>query len=183
MTHRLDRFARALGASEQSVTRALPGVLGAWLSLTPEPAVAAPALTCEPVPADGHCPPTRLKQGKPGNVPTHNGCGAEGGSIPVPQGFGSAAFTPACNQHDHCYENCSMSQAECDDDFFGGMVHSCEQAYAGTLHTLTRGWCMNTAVAYWQAVAQGGAPAWAAAQVKACECCEGGGCGRESGRC
>lgn len=156
----LDRLARALGAPPRHPLD-----------------FARPATECGPVPADGHCLPTYLKQPKPGNVPTANGCGAEGGQVPIPQGYGRAAFTPACNGHDHCYENCAMSQAECDDEFLGGMVAACEQAYPGAFQTLDRGWCMNMAVAYWQAVAQGGAPAWAAAQVKACLCCEGGGCG------
>ena len=168
-THRLDRLARALVAPR--------GARRGSTAPVPSPS----ALACGPVPADGHCRPTTVKSPKPGHVPTHNGCGAEGGSIPIPQGFGSAPFTPACNEHDHCYENCAMSQAECDDEFFGGMVQSCEQAYGGVLSTLARGWCMNTAVAYWQAVAQGGAPAWAAAQVVACECCDGGGCGVTAG--
>lgn len=166
---RLDRFARALAGDRTALRPAAP-------SPRPDPP------ECEPVPVTGHCRPTTHKEPKPGNVPTHNGCGAEGGSIPAPQGYGSAEFAPACNGHDHCYENCAMSQEECDDEFFEGMVASCEGAYPGTLNTLMRGWCMNMAVAYWQAVAQGGAPAWAAAQVKACLCCPGGGgCGKADG--
>src|SRR5688572_18407172 len=37
---------------------------------------------------DGSCPPNTTKREKPGNVPTMNGCGPEGGSIKIPQGYG-----------------------------------------------------------------------------------------------
>jgi hypothetical protein len=122
--------------------------------------------------ADGSCPPNTTKQPQPGNVPTYNGCGPEGGSIKIPQGYGKADYRPACNGHDLCYEDCGSSKSTCDDNFHDGMDDSCAAAYPGTLNALLRFGCYERSYAYYQAVSQFGDDAWIAAQYKACECCQ-----------
>ena len=121
---------------------------------------------------DASCPPGLKKQTKPGNVPSHNGCGPEGGSIKLPQGYGRADYTGSCNNHDHCYEECSTSQATCDEIFKEEMYDSCAAAYPGVLNSLLRFGCYERAYAYYQAVSTFGEDAWVAAQQKACECCQ-----------
>ena len=113
---RFDRLARWLGAPRGTGTPlAHPAVAG--FAPPDDP-------TCQPVLPSGFCSGRRTKQPKPGHVPTHNGCGPEGGTVRVPQGYGDAPFTDSCNGHDHCYENCLTDKDECDDTFHGGMVAS-----------------------------------------------------------
>jgi hypothetical protein len=164
-TTAFDRLARILANPRHST---IAGTAAAGVS-SPALAAAAAARTCVPLNADATCSPGWRKEPKPNNEPTDNGCGPESWTVKPPQGYGGADYRPACRVHDHCYENCAMSQKECDDDFLGGMVASCTQAYSNNV--LDRGWCMSMAVVYWQVVSQGGKDDWRAAQQKACECC------------
>jgi hypothetical protein len=120
---------------------------------------------------DGTCPPNTTKRTQPGNVPTTNGCGPEGGTIKLPQGYGRADYTGSCNTHDVCYEDCGTPKVTCDEDFRDDMFASCDAAYPGVLNSLLRLGCKERAYAYYQAVLQFGDDAWIAAQYKACECC------------
>jgi len=118
---------------------------------------------------DGTCPPGTTKRPQPGNVPSYNGCGPEGGSIKIPQGYGNADYRPACNGHDLCYEECGTPKSDCDDNFHHGMDDSCAEAYPGPLNSLYRFGCYERSYAYYQAVSQFGDDAWIAGQYKACE--------------
>ena len=129
-------------------------------------------VNCQAVGADGTCPPDMTKRPKEGNVPTSNGCGPEGGSIKIPQGYGSADYTGSCNAHDVCYEECGKGKVSCDEEFRDDMYESCAQTYPGALNSLFRLGCYERAFAYYQAVLRFGDDAWSAAQQKACECCE-----------
>jgi hypothetical protein len=120
---------------------------------------------------DGSCPTNTNKREQPGNVPTMNGCGPEGGSIKIPQGYGRADYTGSCNHHDVCYEECATPKDTCDQNFRDEMYDSCAAAYPGALNSLFRMGCYERAYAYYQAVSQFGDDAWIAAQYKACECC------------
>jgi hypothetical protein len=100
-----------------------------------------------------------------------NGCGPEGGTIKLPQGYGKADYTSSCNTHDVCYEECGTGKVKCDEDFRDDMYASCAAAYPGALNSLFRLGCYERAWAYYQAVLQFGGDAWIAAQYKACECC------------
>ena len=121
--------------------------------------------------ADTSCPPNTDKRTKPGNQPTANGCGPEGGSIKIPQGYGDADYTSSCNSHDFCYEDCAGTKDNCDEVFRDDMYNACAAAYPGTLNGLLRFGCYERAYVYYQAVSQFGADAFTAAQFKACECC------------
>lgn len=132
---------------------------------------ATPASNCMMLNHDATCPPNTNKQPKPGNTPSANGCGPEGGTIKIPQGYGSADYTGACNQHDYCYEDCAAPKSLCDEDFRDDMYDSCAATYPGALYALLRFGCYERAYAYYQAVAQFGDDAWTAGQKKACECC------------
>jgi hypothetical protein len=138
----------------------------------PQSAKAAIGETCTAVAEDGSCPPEQQKKTKSGNQPTANGCGPEGGSIKLPQGYGNADYTSSCNGHDFCYEECATSKDQCDEDFEQDMYDSCAAAYPGVLNSLFRFGCYERAYAYYQAVSIFGGSAWSAAQQKACECCD-----------
>ena len=140
----------------------------AFASSTFDPAVSPGCLIIN---NDGSCPSNTKKREQPGNVPTMNGCGPEGGTIKIPQGYGSADYTGACNGHDVCYEECFTSQDTCDENFRDAMYESCAAAYPGLLNSMLRFGCYERAYAYYQAVSQFGDDAWIAAQYKACECC------------
>jgi hypothetical protein len=136
-------------------------------------APAAPAAeSCTGVLGDGSCPPDYRKKPKPGNTPVVNGCGGQGSDFRPPQGFGKAAFTPACNEHDTCYENCGATQAGCDAEFLADMADSCRAAYPGLANTLKRFACYDLASAFYAAVSIMGGEFYAAGQQKACECCK-----------
>lgn len=128
--------------------------------------------TCTGLNADTTCPPNKNKKTKPGNTPTWNGCGPEGGAIKIPQGYGDADYTGSCNNHDVCYEDCGIGKDACDTTFRDEMYDSCAAAYPGVLNSLLRFGCYERAYAYYQAVSQFGDDAYTAAQNKACECCE-----------
>jgi hypothetical protein len=140
----------------------------------PESAFATTAVSpgCLMLNHDGTCPPNTTKRTQPGNTPTTNGCGPEGGSIKLPQGYGDADYTGSCNNHDVCYEECGTGKVACDETFRDEMYESCAAAYPGALNSLFRLGCYERAWAYYQAVLQFGGDAWIAAQYKACECCQ-----------
>jgi hypothetical protein len=121
---------------------------------------------------DATCPDGLDKKPKASNKPTVNGCGAEGGSIKIPQGYGAADYTGSCNSHDVCYEECFTPKQDCDDVFLEDMYDSCAATYPGALNGLLRFGCYERANVYYQAVAQFGDDAWVAAQQKACQCCK-----------
>ncbi len=134
----------------------------------------APAVSpgCLVLNIDTTCPPNTEKRTQPGNVPTMNGCGPEGGSIKIPQGYGNADYTGSCNNHDVCYEDCAIGKDSCDTTFKEEMYDACAAAYPGVLSALVRFSCYERAYAYYQAVSQFGGDAYTAAQFKACECCK-----------
>jgi len=156
-------------------TAAGVALAGFWTMAGRDPVEAAPADVspgCLVLNFDTTCPPNTDKRPKPGNTPTVNGCGPEGGSIKIPQGYGSADYTSSCNTHDICYEDCSASKGECDLNFLDDMYDSCAAAYPGALNALRRFGCYERAYIYYQAVSQFGDDAYIAAQYKACECCK-----------
>jgi len=51
----------------------------------------------------------------------------------IPDGFGSWDFTSACEWHDSCYSNISMSKTACDDGFYDRMTEACARADASLL--------------------------------------------------
>lgn len=170
-----DRLTRGLSASTsrrqmfRMLARAAAGGLAAWAGGSALAPNSARAANCQAVGGDGECPPNTNKRGKAGNQPTVNGCGAEGSDFRPPQGFGEADYTPACNNHDVCYEMCDISKGSCDFDFLLDMRQSCRATYSWNL--LYRAWCSDLALIFTAAVGLGGGDAWRAAQQKACECC------------
>ncbi len=113
----IDRVTRAFATTGASRTtwQALTGTAaaGLWTLLgrdTAEPVYAAGAASCIMLNHDASCPPDMNKQPKPGNTPSMNGCGPEGGSIKIPQGYGRADYTSSCNGHDVCYEECNRQR-------------------------------------------------------------------------
>lgn len=141
--------------------------------LSPENAIASTnATVCTPLSAEGTCPSDTNKRTKSDYVPGFNGCGPEGGSIKLPQGYGDADYTSSCNGHDTCYEECGTGKVSCDEKFRDDMYASCAAAYPGALNSLMRFGCYERAYAYYTAVLRFGNSAWTAAQQKSCECCK-----------
>lgn len=59
-----------------------------------------------------------------------NGCGGEGWTSGVPDSFGDADFTPACNAHDVCYEPASTTnRLDCDNKLRDDLHAACFAAY------------------------------------------------------
>lgn len=132
--------------------------------------VTTPSCTIEYPPADlNDCP---NKGHHPEHTPTSNGCGPAGSeNYPIPQGYGPARFTDACNAHDICYGTCNTEKAVCDSNFGNGIKAACAAKLPGVFNTLDRAKCMTIALAYQQLVVRGGQKAFDDAQKEDCECC------------
>lgn len=119
-----------------------------------------------PISRPESCPDSRRP--KAGFTPTTNGCGAAGSELEIPQGFGRADFSPACNAHDLCYSECGSSQWGCDAALHQGVTAAC-LIYVGV--PLVYQACLHQASLYGPAVALFGGAAHHSAQQEACECC------------
>ena len=179
----IDSLTRAFAApaSARPVWRvvASTATAGLWTLLgrtlvQPQSAYAAVELSpgCVIPTNDGRCPPNTTRQPMKGYVPGSNGCGPAGGAIKIPQGYGSCDYTPSCNNHDFCYQECFTPKDTCDENFRQQLYDACAAAYPGTLYALLRMGCYERAWAYYQAVSEFGDDAWVAAQQKSCECCQ-----------
>lgn len=85
-----------------------------------------------------------------------NGCGPSGPlDFAVPEcPFGLICFTPACNEHDICYQTAGITREQCDDAFGDNLRALCSEQYApGDPLLIT---CESLAYIYWQAVARFG---------------------------
>jgi hypothetical protein len=90
------------------------------------------------------------------------GCGDKGTDAYVPDGFGSADFTPACRKHDDCYGTCGNKKAMCDQNFRNDLMTQCAKAGNGWL-------CRKVAAGYSKAMqTKTSEKAYKAAQEEAC---------------
>jgi hypothetical protein len=212
---RFDELTRVLGAATTR-RQVLKGMLGAAVGAVlvstglraPRPALAALAdcggvtydpttQCCEPAGPQPRYPiadlalcPNRVPH--PGHVPEFNGCGPAGGIIShiIPNRIGpfrNIDFTPACNNHDICYDTCNSVKSTCDQNFLSDLRAACAQAYPGRgyFDRYMRAGCQADAYIYYTAVSQTktGTEAYESAQKQACDCCaiceECGGSGDE----
>jgi hypothetical protein len=104
-----------------------------------------------------------------------NGCGSAGSGW-VPDSFGDASFTPACNEHDRCYSTCGADKDDCDEALKNDMSKECERAYPGFWNLSARLQCKAVAHAYEIALELAGGGPFEEAQDAHCfwECCEDG---------
>jgi hypothetical protein len=199
---RFDDLTRALGqgASRRTVLKGLLGAAfgGALAAVGVRvPRAVLAATTCNGVPydpttqccevggvqpvypiADLDLCPNRVPH--PGHVPEFNGCGPAQGFVShiIPNRIGPSRnidFTPACNNHDICYDTCNSVKSDCDRAFLADMTAACTVAYSG------RGWfdrymrtaCTADAYLYYTAVSKTstGTEAYESAQKEACDCC------------
>jgi len=116
----------------------------------------------------------------PGHVPSFNGCGPAQGWIRhvIPNKIGpyrNVDFTPACNNHDICYDTCNTEKSTCDQNFLADLHAACATAYPGNgyFDRYMRAGCEADAYIYYVAVSQtqGGIVAYESAQKEACDCC------------
>jgi hypothetical protein len=107
-----------------------------------------------------------------GYTATSNGCGDA--KHPLPHSYGPAEFTPACNDHDICYEACDNLKATCDQIFLAAITLVCQQAFPGVLHAVDRVFCDQAvkALANLAISSSFGVDAYNTAQMKACQCCQ-----------
>ncbi len=119
----------------------------------------------------------------PGHTPAFNGCGPENGFARylIPNRIGplrNVDFTPACNNHDICYDTCNSTKSTCDTNFFNDLSAQCAAAYPGRswYQTYMRTVCISVdARLYYLAVSRTatGRNAYTDAQKGACDCCPG----------
>lgn len=101
--------------------------------------------------------------------PSHNGCGGEGSALnylinPIGSIWG---FTPACNEHDECYETCNSLRSSCDSTFLIEMTLNCLKFVRIPKLYLH---CQIWAGAFFTAVRLAGADFFIPAQEKSCDC-------------
>lgn len=111
--------------------------------------------------------PNRVQH--PGYVMEANGCGPIGKDLLVPDKYGRATFTDACNIHDVCWQTCNKTQSDCDYEFYNNLVLACATAYPKA--TKKYEMCRERASYYYTAV-QDATDHWRATQQKSCDCCE-----------
>ena len=66
-------------------------------------------------------------------------------------GIFKTAFTPACNNHDHCFSALGSSYSECNDKFLGDLRSACDSNYTFLSGPVYQA-CMDTAAQYHSAV-------------------------------
>jgi hypothetical protein len=117
----------------------------------------------------------------PGHVPEVNGCGPANGLVShlIPNKVGpfynprAVDFTPACNNHDVCYDTCNSDKNTCDSNFLTQMRAACAAVYPGRGYydRRMRASCETDAYIYYLAVSRVGGDAYESAQKGACDCC------------
>ncbi len=128
-----------------------------------------------PLTSTSDCPSNRVP--KSNYSPTFNGCGSKGfWGYAVPDVWGKATFTPACNTHDICYGTCGADKAACDVGLREDIVKICLATYSRYDPLLQR--CIDLAYIYESAVEDTlvgghiGRDAYAEGQKEGCDCCE-----------
>ena len=97
--------------------------------------------------------------------PTGLACGSGWTDKIVPDHYGSFDFTPACTEHDKCYETCGESKLVCDALFLNDMLYECRKL---TWYPISQFSCIEMATVYYAAVFSAGLPSYWKAQRKAC---------------
>ncbi len=105
----------------------------------------------------------------PGHVATSNGCGTK--EHPLPHNFGPAEFTPACNDHDICYDTCPNPKSTCDQAFVKAMQTLCLQSFGKADPRLYMCIQAAAAIATLAINSSFGIDAYNTAQIAACQCC------------
>jgi RHS repeat-associated protein len=126
-----------------------------------------------------NCPSGKQSVPNPNHVPQSNGCGPEGWKKKyVPERpFNLALFTPACNNHDLCYDECNRDKDECDTIFREELKYICEAEYVWMgiqqppkSHKLRYKGCLIAAKGYFEFVSHAGHGPYNDAQEDACIC-------------
>lgn len=162
--HRVDQLAVLLAAtrSRRQVVQVVTAGFVSTVILARSARPAAAELCQERVP-------------KPGYTPEVNGCGPSGYGWTVPDSYGDANWTPACNRHDKCYGTCNESRLKCDVLMRKSMQHACKRAYRRDDERKKMRKCLGRARFYFNVVSNSGQSAYEAAQDEACDCCGAGG--------
>lgn len=95
-----------------------------------------------------------------------NGCGTD--DMPVNPRTGGVDFTPACNEHDTCYDNCAMTKQQCDDAFRSRLNEICRQAFGPNGQAFDA--CQVEGGRMYTGVALGGGDAFNRARSQGCVC-------------
>jgi hypothetical protein len=121
----------------------------------------------------------------PGYRPTVNGCGPSGFGWTIPDSWGRANFTPACNQHDRCYGTCNSNRRVCDNQMRRQMKRECNRVYSNKdgQENFWRLKCLRRANLYYNVVNRRGQSAYEDAQNEACFCCDPGQIACRTGCC
>lgn len=159
--HRLDQLAALLAAtrSRRHVVRVATAGIVSTVVLARSAQPAAAELCPERIPKRGYTPDV-------------NGCGPSGYGWTVPDSYGDASFTPACNRHDRCYGTCNKDRMTCDFLMRKSMQQACKQAYRRDDERKQLRKCFGRARLYFNVVSENGQSAYEAAQEEACLCCD-----------
>lgn len=115
--------------------------------------------------ATGRCPEGQTPVSK-GVTSSPNGCGPEKFEGLVPELW----FHACCNSHDSCYDDCSKSKDQCDNDFHTCMRAACDVEFSGFWKTIARYGCRGKAGVYFGAVKLGGQSSFEGSTATHCTC-------------
>lgn len=107
--------------------------------------------------------------------PWANGCTLAPDKTGIPGVGRQCSFTPPCDTHDLCYQDCSMLQSTCDENFLRDLRQACYQCCSRPPHVAhaqryCRRHCYAQASVYYHAVKIAGRVAYWAAQRDQCKC-------------
>jgi hypothetical protein len=105
----------------------------------------------------------------PRSVSPAGACGTGWTEPLVPDRFGAADFTAACQAHDACYDTCGPSKRDCDSRFRSDLRSACRRSYRKWWQFPGLAACLAVAGSYSLAVERRGGDAYRAAQrAKGC---------------
>jgi hypothetical protein len=82
------------------------------------------------------------------------------------------SYTPACDQHDICYDTCNSDKGACDSQLRSGLTSACSPLIPVDPDCYSL--CVTTAYAYYLGVLVGAWENYKDAQVAQCACCDCG---------
>lgn len=110
------------------------------------------------------CPLGKALEVNAGYEPYANGCGLDG--MPIDLTGGRFDFTPCCDKHDYCYQECGATQKGCDATFGECLRKLCKDEYGGDEE------CTKLTKTYEMGVGMFGCGPFKDSQRRACKCPE-----------
>ncbi|MCB0422281.1 MAG: hypothetical protein KDD61_14885 [Bdellovibrionales bacterium] len=98
------------------------------------------------------------------SISSYAHCGSGWNTRVVPDRWGAAKFSAACDVHDHCYETCGTNRKTCDQELRKLLKKACRRAYTSPWHKVHKNSCLKVADIYYNSVRKNGSDPFKDAQ-------------------